>query len=200
MSEKQNSISNVRKMASIAVMSAVAMLLQFIEFSIPIIPSFIKLDFSDIPELIITFAYGPVAGCLVCLLKNLIHMPLSGSAFIGELSNFLLGCCFVVPAGLIYKKNKTKKTALVASVVGAVIMGICSFPLNYFLIYPLYMKVLGFPYEAIVGMYQAILPAADTLVKDLIIFNVPFTIVKGLICAAVTFLIYKRLSPILKKS
>ena len=200
MSEKQNSISNVRKLCSIAVMSAVAMLLQFIEFSIPIIPSFIKLDFSDIPELIITFAYGPIAGCIVCLLKNLIHMPLSSSAFIGELSNFLLGCCFVLPAGLIYKKNKTKKTALIASVTGAVVMGVCSFPLNYFLIYPLYMKVLGFPYEAIVGMYQAILPAADTLVKDLLIFNVPFTIVKGLICAAFTFLIYKRLSPILKKS
>lgn len=193
-------MKNTRKMASIAVMAAVAMLLQFIEFSIPIIPSFIKLDFSDIPELIIAFAYGPLSGCIVCLLKNLIHMPLSGSGFIGELSNFLLGCCFVVPAGLIYKKNKTKKGALIGSLTGAVVMGICSFPLNYFLIYPLYMNVLGFPYEAIVGMYQAILPAADTLVKGLLIFNVPFTIVKGLICAAVTFLIYKRLSPILKKS
>ncbi|MBO4445535.1 MAG: ECF transporter S component, partial [Clostridia bacterium] len=167
-------MKNTRKMVSIGIMAAVAMVLQFIEVSIPIIPSFIKLDFSDIPELIIAFAYGPLSGCIVCLIKNLIHMPLSSSAFIGELSNFLLGCCFVVPAGLIYKKNKTKKTALIASIAGAVIMGLCSLPLNYFLIYPLYMNVLGFPYEAIVGMYQAILPSADTLVKDLIIFNIPF--------------------------
>ncbi|MBR5977029.1 MAG: ECF transporter S component [Clostridia bacterium] len=191
-------MKNTRKMVSIGIMAAVAMVLQFIEVSIPIIPSFIKLDFSDIPELIIAFAYGPLSGCIVCLIKNLIHMPLSSSAFIGELSNFLLGCCFVVPAGLIYKKNKTKKTALIASIAGAVIMGLCSLPLNYFLIYPLYMNVLGFPYEAIVGMYQAILPSADTLVKDLIIFNIPFTICKGLIDAAITFLIYKRISPILK--
>lgn len=187
-------------MTSIAVMAAVAMVLQFIEVSIPIMPSFIKLDFSDIPELIIAFAYGPLSGALVCLIKNLIHMPLSGSAFIGELSNFLLGCCFVIPAGLIYKKNKNKKTALVASLLGALIMGICCIPINYFLIYPLYVRVLGLPYEAIIGMYQAILPAADTLIKDLLIFNLPFTVVKGLIDAAVTFLIYKRLSPILKKS
>ena len=196
---KQNTTSNVRKMTSIAIMAAIAMVLQFIEVSIPIIPSFIKLDFSDIPELIIAFAYGPLEGVLVCLLKNLIHMPLSSSAFIGELSNFLLGCCFVVPAGLIYKKNKSKKTALVASIIGAAVMAVLSVPINYFLIYPLYGKFLGFPIPAIVGMYQAILPAADTLIKDLIIFNVPFTLVKGLIDAAVTFLIYKRLSPILKK-
>ncbi len=196
---KQNNTTNVRKLTSIAIMAAIAMVLQFIEVAIPIIPSFIKLDFSDIPELIIAFAYGPLEGVLVCLVKNLIHMPLSSSAFIGELSNFLLGCCFVVPAGLIYKKNKSKKTALVASIVGAAVMAICSLPINYFLIYPLYGKFLGFPIPAIVGMYQAILPAADTLIKDLIIFNIPFTLVKGLIDAAVTFLIYKRLSPILKK-
>ncbi len=187
-------------MTSVAVMSAVAMVLQFIEVSIPIMPSFIKLDFSDIPELVITFAYGPLAGALVCLLKNIIHLPLSGSAFIGELSNFLLGCCFVIPAGLIYKKHKTKKTAFIASALGALIMGICSIPINYFLIYPLYIKVLGLPYEAIIGMYQVLLPAADNLLKALLIFNLPFTVVKGLIDAAVTFLIYKRLSPILKKS
>ena len=196
---KQNNTSNIRKMTSIAIMAAIAMVLQFIEVSIPIIPSFIKLDFSDIPELIIAFAYGPLEGVLVCLVKNLIHMPLSSSAFIGELSNFLLGCCFVVPAGLIYKKNKSKKTALVASIIGAAVMAVLSVPINYFLIYPLYGKFLGFPIPAIVGMYQAILPSADTLIKDLIIFNVPFTLVKGLIDAAVTFLIYKRLSPILKK-
>lgn len=197
---KQNRKTNVRKMTSIAIMAAIAMVLQFIEVAIPIIPSFIKLDFSDIPELIIAFAYGPIEGVLVCLIKNLIHMPLSSSAFIGELSNFLLGCCFVIPAGFIYKKNKTKKGALIASIIGAVAMAICSLPINYFLIYPLYGKFLGFPIPAIVGMYQAILPAADTLIKDLIIFNIPFTLVKGLIDAAITFLIYKRLSPILKKS
>ena len=197
---KTNSSLKVRRMVTVAVMSAVAMVLQFIEVSIPIMPSFIKLDFSDIPELIITFAYGPLSGVLVCLIKNILHMPLSGSAFIGELSNFLLGCFFVVPAGLIYKHKKTKKSALIASVVGALVMALVSVLTNYFLIYPLYVKVLGLPYEAIIGMYQLILPSADTLIKDLLIFNVPFTFIKGLIDAAVTFLIYKRLSPVLKKN
>ena len=195
----ENSNKAIRRMTSIAVMSAVAMVLQFIEVSIPIMPSFIKLDFSDIPELIIAFAYGPISGAIVCLLKNLIHMPLSSSAFIGELSNFLLGCAFVIPAGLIYKHNKTKKTALIASIAGAFVMAILSVPINYFIIYPLYANVLGLPIPVIVGMYQAILPAADTLVKDLLIFNLPFTFVKGMIDAAFTFVLYKRISPILKK-
>lgn len=195
----ENNNKAIRKMTSIAVMSAVAMVLQFIEVSIPIMPPFIKLDFSDIPELIIAFAYGPLSGAIVCLLKNLIHMPLSSSAFIGELSNFLLGCAFVVPAGLIYKKNKTKKTALIASLIGALVMAILSIPINYFLIYPLYGKVLGLPIPAIIDMYQLILPSADTLLKDLLIFNLPFTFVKGLIDAAFTFVLYKRISPILKK-
>lgn len=187
-------------MTTIAIMAAVAIVLQFIEMSIPIMPSFIKLDFSDIPELIVTFAYGPLSGACVCLLKNLVHLPLSSSGFIGEISNFLLGCFFVVPAGLIYKRNKTKKTALIASFIGALTMAVLCLPLNYYAIYPLYQTVLGFPLEAIINMYQVILPSVDNLWECLLIFNLPFTFVKGMLDAVVTFLIYKRLSPLLKKA
>lgn len=188
----------VRMITGTAMLTAVAVALQYIEISIPIMPSFIKLDFSDLPELIGAFAYGPLAGVLIAFLKNLIHLAVSQSGFVGELSNFLLGAAFALTAGLIYKKKKTKKNALVAGVVGAVVMAAVSLPLNYFIIYPLYYSILGFPEEAILQMYQLLLPSVKSIFQALIIFNVPFTFVKALISAVVTMIIYKPISPLLK--
>lgn len=91
-------------------------------FQFRLIPNFIKLDFSDLPELIGAFAYGPVAGVIICLLRNLIHMAVSQSGFVGELSNFILGAVFALVAGLIYKKMKTKKGALLGGTAGAAAM------------------------------------------------------------------------------
>lgn len=190
--------ANVKAVAVTAVMSAIGAVLMFVEFPIPIIPSFIKLDFSELPALLTSFAFGPWWGVLVCLIKNLLHL-LSGSTMgIGELSNFILGAVFVFVAGIIYKKHKTKKTALIGSAAGAAAMALISLATNYYIIYPLYGTVLNLSQEAIVGMYQAILPSADTLWKDLLIFNLPFTFVKGIIDAALCFFIYKPVSKIWK--
>lgn len=179
-------------------LTAIGVVLQYIEISIPIIPSFIKLDFSDLPELIGAFAYGPAAGVIICLLRNLIHMAVSQSGFVGELSNFILGAVFALTAGLIYKHRKTKGNAVAAGIVAALVMAVVSLPSNYFIIYPLYYSVLGFPEEAVLGMYQALLPSVKNMAQALIIFNVPFTFVKALICVIISLVIYKPLSPLLK--
>lgn len=188
----------IRALAGTGMLTAVAFALQYIEIPIPIIPSFIKLDFSDLPAIIGAFAYGPVAGIIIELLKNVIHLPFSGSMCIGELSNFLLGAAFAGVAGLVYKQKKTKTGALLAGVLGAAAMAIVCIPLNYFVIYPLYYRVLGFPEPAVLGMYQAILPSTKSILQALIIFNLPFTFVKGMICVIVSMLIYKPLSRLLK--
>lgn len=191
--------TNIRAITVTAIMGALGTILMMIEMSLPFMPSFIKLDFSELPALIASFAYGPVYGILVCLIKNVIHMFFGSTMCIGEISNFILGAIFVGTAGVIYKKNRTKKGALISCLIGAVVMAVISIFTNYFVVYPLYVKVLGMPMEAILGMYQAILPAADNLWKALIIFNLPFNIAKGLVDAIFCFLIYKRISPILKK-
>ena len=183
-----------------AMLSAVAFILMFIEFPIPmLIPAFIKMDFSDLPALLGAFALGPVYGVIISFMKNLLHIVIKGTstACVGELSNFILGAIFSAVAGYLYKHHKSRKTAIIGAVAGAVVMGVLSVPSNYFVVYPAYVQFYHMPLEAILGMYQAILPSADSLIKCLIIFNLPFTLVKGLLDAVLCMLIYKPLSPIL---
>ena len=177
-------------------MSAVAAVLMFLEFSVPLVPSFLKFDFSDLPAVITSFAIGPVWGGIVELIKNLIHLPFTHTSGVGELANFIIGALLVFPAGLVYKLNKTRKGAVIGSVSGALTAAAVSIPVNYFITYPFYENFM--PMEAIIGAYSAILPAANTLIKALLIFNVPFTFVKGMICVIITFFIYKPLSSVIK--
>ena len=194
---KTKSRFNARFIAGTAMLSAVAFILQYIEIAIPIMPAFIKFDFSDLPALIGAFAYGPLAGVLIELIKNLIHCAFSQSATVGELSNFILGAVFVGTAGVIYKNKKNETTALIGGVVGSVVMGLVCIPSNYFVVYPVYYAA-GFAEEAVLGMYQLILPGVKNILQCLVIFNLPFTIVKGLLSTVITMLVYKHLSPILK--
>ena len=190
-----------------AMLSAVAFILQFLEFSIPIMPVFIKLDLSDLPALLGTFALGPGYGVAIELVKNLLHLPFGTSAGVGELSNFLLGAVFVFVAGIVYRRRKNRRTALWGSILGAVSMAAVSLPLNYYLVYPAYVAVYGMPLQAIIEAYREILghyPAlpgahSDVLMACLVMFNVPFTFFKGLLNVALCFLIYKPLSPLLHK-
>lgn len=193
--EAKSGNSAVRYIAVTGVLSAVAIVLQYIELPIPIMPSFVKLDFSDLPALIGSFAMGPACGVLIELIKNLIHLAVSQSGFVGELCNFMLGAVFVLVAGWIYKKDKTRKGAIVGSLVGAIAMAAFSFPSNYFITYPFYENFM--PEDVIVSMYQAILPGIKNLPQALLVFNVPFTFVKGMIDVVITFLVYKKISPLL---
>lgn len=187
---------NIRKLAVTAVLGAVAAALYFIGFHVPFMPSFIQLDVSELPALIAAFSMGPVSGVAVCLIKDLVHLFATSTGGVGELSNFLLGAAFVLPAGLVYRVRKSRAGALIGAMAGAVAMAALSLPVNYFITYPVYFNFL--PKEAIIQAYQAINPNVHSLLDALIWFNVPFTFVKGLLSVVITFLIYKRISPIIK--
>ena len=118
------------------------------------------------------------------------------TAGVGELSNFLLGAVFTFTAGLVYRLKKTKKGAVWGSLAGALLMALLSFPINLFITYPFYMSLM--PLDRIIAAYQAIIPGVDGLAACLFIFNVPFTLLKGLISVVLTVLTYKRLRPLLK--
>ena len=196
----QNKTTNIRKLTGTAMLGAVAAVLMYMEFPIPIMPSFVKLDVSELPALLAAYAYGPVSGIAVCLIKNLIKLPSTSTAAVGELFNFVMGALFVGVAGFVYKRSKTRRSALIGAGLGALIMAVVSVPYNYFIVYPAYVVLYHLPLEAIIGMYQAINPSVDGLLTCLITFNFPFTLFKGLLDAALCFLIYKPLSGVLHGS
>ena len=185
-----------------AMLSAVAFILMFIEFPLPmLIPSFVKMDFSDLPALLGAFALGPVYGVVISFMKNLLHIVIKGTstACVGELCNFMLGAVFSAVAGVIYKHHKSRKTAIIGAIAGAAAMAVFSVPSNYFITYPAYVQFYHMPLEAILGMYQAIRPSTNGLLECLMVFNMPFTFAKGMLDVALCFLIYKPLSPLLHK-
>lgn len=188
--------ADVWKLTMTAMLSAIAFVLMFLEFSVPVMPPFIKMDLSDLPELIGAFAIGPVSGVIICLIKNLLHLLISTTGGVGELSNFLLGACFVFPAGLIYHKWKGKKSAVAGALLGAVLMAVVSIFSNYYIVYPFYYNFME--KEVILAAYQAIIPEVQDIWQCLVVFNAPFTLVKGLFCVVITVLIYKHISPFLK--
>ncbi|MBR7071489.1 MAG: ECF transporter S component [Clostridia bacterium] len=189
----------IRGIAVSGIMGAIGFILMMLEFPLAfLIPSFVKLDFSELPALIAAFAFGPLYGVLVCLVKNLLHLFITSSAGVGELSNFLMGAIFVGVAGWIYQANKSKRTAFLGALIGTLTMAAISVLTNYYIVYPAYVVLYGMPMEAIIGMYQAILPKTDTLLKALLIFNLPFNVGKGLLNTLLCMAIYKRISPLLK--
>ena len=196
MSVQNKNSQRIRYITVTGMLSALSAVLMMISFSVPFMPSFIKLDFSEMPALIAAFSMGPLSGVTVCLIKNLINVCFTTTGGVGELANFLLGCCLVIPAGVLYNYRKNRKMALIGSLLGAATMALASLPMNYFVTYPIYGK-LFFPLEAIIEDYQKIIPSVDGLFWCLLVFNVPFTCLKGGLDAAITFLVYKHVSPLI---
>ena len=190
--------SSIRPLAVTAMLSAVGCVLMMLDFPLPmLIPSFVKMDVSELPALLASFSLGPVYGVTVCLVKNILAALFHGSTGgIGEVCNFLIGAVFTGVAGALYKHRKNRRNAVVASLVGAAAMALVSVPVNYFISYPVYAAMFG-GIDAILAAYQELRPGTDGLLECLLVFNMPFTFVKGLIDVALCFLIYKPLSPIL---
>lgn len=197
---QKHTFFTTRKMAVTAMLSAIATVVYYLDFPVPLMPGFIKLDLSNVISLLASFALGPVAGVIVCLIKNLIQLILKGAGTtygIGNIFDFVTSAAFCFTAGMIYKHMKTRKGALISCIVGTMVFTLISLPLNYFIVYPIYFKAFGGE-EAILGMYQAIKSDVGSTLEALCVFNLPFTFVKGVICAVVTMVIYKPLSPLLK--
>lgn len=185
-----------KKLALMGVITALSVVLYFIEVPLPFIaPEFYKLDLSDIPIMIGSFILGPVAGVLMELVKNLIHLLITRTGGVGELANFAIGCAFVVPASLIYKYKKTVHGAIVGLAVSIVCMAIIGGLMNYFVMLPMY----GVGDVQCAGLGKAI-SNLITDKKTLVLYSlVPFNLIKGFIDSFITLLVYKRLSEFIKK-
>lgn len=190
----------VRTIAQIGMLAAIATVLMLFEFPVPFAPSFYKLDLSEIPVLVGSFVMGPMAGLIIELVKIILNFVIHGttSGGIGEIANFLIGISLCVPAGIIYRKNSSKKGAITGLIVGTLTMTIVGCFLNAYVLLPVYAKVFEMPIEALVEFGTKVNPAITSLSTFVLFAVAPFNILKGVVVSLITMLIYKKISPIFK--
>ena len=194
--ERISVVRNTSNLTKIAVLSTLAFIVMLIDFPIFFFPPFLKLDFSDIPALIASFAIHPLAGVLVELIKNLFHFfTKSQTGGVGELGNFLVGATFVFTAGTVYRLKKEKVYAIMGCLLGTLVMSFCAGIFNTYVLIPFYSNII--PIDSIIAMGTAITPQIYD-VNTLVLYSiVPFNILKGIIISLVTVAIYDKVLPIL---
>lgn len=198
--EKSKERIGVRGVVQIGMLSAIAIILIQFEVPLPFAPPFYKIDFSEIPVLIGCFVMGPLAGAIVELIKVILNVVISGTTTggVGDIANFLIGCAMCVPAGMIYKKYHTRKSALAGMAVGTVFMTVIGCILNAYVLLPVYAKAFEMPIDALVAMGTAVNHSITSLSTFVIFAVAPFNLLKGVLVSFIVFLIYKKISPIFK--
>lgn len=195
-------ILNTRKVAMIGMFSALAMILMLFEFPLPFVPPFYELDFSEIPILIGSFAFGPAAGVLMEFVKILLKLFVKGTstAFVGDLANFAVGCSFILPASIIYTFLKKKKGAIAGCIFGTFFLTVFGTAFNAIYLIPAFSELYGLPMENILAMGSKVNPLMKegSLVSFVICCVAPMNLIKGTVASVVTMLVYKPLSPIIK--
>ena len=174
--QNEKNRNKIRTMAQIGMLSAIATVLMLFEIPLPFAPSFYEIDFSEVPILIGSFAMGPLAGAAIELIKILLNFAINGTmtAGVGEIANFLIGCSLVVPAALIYHKKHTRTGAVAG------------------------MAAFGLPIDGLVGLGTAVNKHITDLKTFVILAVGPFNLLKGVLVSLIVFLVYKKISPILK--
>lgn len=179
MNSQQN--KNLNKFIKISLLGAIAVVLMYFDFPIPFLPfPWLKIDLSDIPALMGAFAFGPMAGIVVELIKNLLILIVKGTStyFVGELANFIVGVSLVAPAAWVYHRNKSRKNALLGMVLGTLSIEIIGIIANVYLLLPAF------------GMNMV----KDELIQYVTIGLLPFNGIKSILVCGITYVLYKRVS------
>ncbi|OUQ48377.1 ECF transporter S component [Lachnoclostridium sp. An118] len=192
--------TGVRTIVQAGMLGAIAVVLMLFEIPLPFAPSFYEIDFSEVPVMIGTFAIGPVAGAAIELVKILLNFIINGTttAGVGEVANFLIGCALVVPAGIIYRRKRTRTGAIIGMAVGTVFMTLIGCLLNAYVLLPVYATAFQMPIDALVAMGTAVNGSIDSLFTFVAFAVAPFNLLKGVLVSLIVFLIYKKISPVFR--
>lgn len=195
-----NTKMKIRMMAQIGMLAAIAVVLMLFEIPLPFAPSFYEIDLSEVPVLIGCFTMGPLAGVFIELLKIILNFAINGTitAGVGEAANFLIGCALVLPAAFLYKKKRTRTGAISGMAAGTLFMTVVGCFLNAYILLPAYSKAFGMPVDALVEMGTAVNGQITSLSTFVLFAVAPFNLLKGTVVSVIVFLIYKKISPILK--
>lgn len=194
------SVLTTKKIAIVGLFSAISAVLMLFEVPLPFAPSFYKLDLSELPVLVVTFAFGPVAGVLTEFLKIVLKLFIksTSTAFVGELANFCVGVSLVLPASSLYLFHKSRRGAVAGCVIGTLTMTVFGSVFNGVYLLPKFAQMYGMDLATIVGMGQAINPAIHSLTTFVLMVVAPLNLIKGFLISGVTVALYKKLSPIIK--
>lgn len=189
-----------KMITQIGMLGAIATVLMLFEIPLPFAPSFYEIDFSEVPVLIGCFSMGPLAGALIELVKIVLNFVINGTmtAGVGEAANFIIGCSICVPAGIIYKKNKTKKGAVLGLLVGTMFMTTLGCFVNAYILLPTYAAAFQIPIEGLIEMGTAVNGNIHSLFTFVMFAVVPFNLLKGVLDSVIVMAVYKKISPILK--
>jgi len=189
-------------MVKIALLSAIAAVLMQLGIKLPMLfPSFLEVDFSEVPALIGILTISPASGIIIITLKNLLKVVLFGTstAFVGEFANWIVSVGYILPIMYLVRKDKSFSTVVKGISIGILTMAIIGGVMNYFIMLPFYANAFGMPMEAIVEMGSVILPAITDKFTLVLFSIVPFNIFKGLIVSVTSVGIIKSLYPVIRK-
>ncbi len=192
--QQKKPLFTTRQLVTIALLSSMAYALQFLKTPLPIFPSFLEIDLSDVPAVIGAIMLGPVAGFFIELIKNLLQLPFTSTGGVGELANFMVGAGLVLPIGIVMRKDKSAKKFIIGAICGVIVMAIVGALSNLYITLPFYAKVMNTDIMAFVDMSKAIFPAIDTLPEFIMLTIIPFNLLKGTLASVIAYIIYKYLS------
>ncbi len=192
--------SKTKKLVITSMLGAISAILMLFKFPLPFSPSFITMDFSELPVVLGGFILGPIYGITISFIKIFINLIMNGTTtfYVGELANFLYSVAYILPAILIYKKNKTKKNAVLGLIIGTLVATFVAITLNLIIIFPLYAKLMGVSLEDIILMVTSVNPYVKNMVSLMIFSLLPFNLFKYGLTSLITFVLYKKLSHIIK--
>lgn len=193
-----STISRTKKITYSAMFAAIATVVMYFEFPLPFMPPFLKVDLSGAVSLLAAFMFGPLSAVLITLVKDLIQALSTSTGGVGELGDFFMTSAFCVVSSLVYRRQHTKKGAVIGMVCGALAMTLVGCFTNRYMLIPFFSKIM--PIEAIISACAAVNPLIGSIDGYIIFGVIPFNLMKGAILSIITFLLYKRLSTFIKEN
>ena len=190
--------TSLRKNIILALMSAIAFLIMFLQFPLPLFPTFLTIDLSDIPAIIGAIMYGPIAGIIIEAIKNILHYLTSGSLTgvpVGEFANFMAGSVYIVGSTYLFRKRKTFRSLIIGMVAGTIITAIVMSIANYYIIFPSYAYFLGFPIDTAVQIARTANHSIHDLLSLIVLAVLPFNLIKCIVISIIAIPVYARLRP-----
>jgi len=168
--------------AKVAMMAALSFALSFLEF--PLFPAapFLKLDFSSVVPLIGGFALGPVAGVVICLIKEALCVIKSSTGGVGEIANFIIITIFIIVPTIAYKYRRKFSTVLMTLPIGCVLQVGVSLLANRYVNFPLFMG------SAAAGAFASLWG-----------YVLAFNAIKSVAISVVCLLLYKKVGWLLRR-